>query len=319
MHPQFVCIGFQKCGTTTLYDILKQHSKVALTRDVKEPMFYRVRGLRLLFGAKWYERRYFPDNLSYDGKVLGEINAGLTFGNAPDKIGKDFPKDTKLIFMMRNPADRAYSAYRFFNAMGFLSGDVMKYDAKYGHAQGFDRYVRSVLNNPKKRRRILKDQMKYIVFSQGFYDYHVERYLKYFPKEQMKFIVFEEFVNDEEGICKEIYDFIGVPVDPNVRYGISSNEGNIHPRSPFWGKYGMFDMGAHYVEYEFFEWARFIPHIYKYVVRPLHEATQAFCVIPDGSKEKMLPETRELLRKFYAKSVINMSKIAGRNLGEVWR
>ena len=38
-RPDFICIGFQKCGTTSLYDLLKQHPNVYLTEDVKEPMF----------------------------------------------------------------------------------------------------------------------------------------------------------------------------------------------------------------------------------------------------------------------------------------
>lgn len=49
-NPDFVCIGFQKCGTTTLYDLLKQHANIYLTEDVKEPMFYRVPGFRQILG-----------------------------------------------------------------------------------------------------------------------------------------------------------------------------------------------------------------------------------------------------------------------------
>ena len=38
-----MCIGFQKCGTTSLYDILRQHKKIYLTEGVKEPMFTEFR------------------------------------------------------------------------------------------------------------------------------------------------------------------------------------------------------------------------------------------------------------------------------------
>ena len=58
-RPDFICIGFQKCGTTSLYDLLKQHPNVYLTEDVKEPMFYRVPLVRRILGASWYEKRYF--------------------------------------------------------------------------------------------------------------------------------------------------------------------------------------------------------------------------------------------------------------------
>ena len=55
----FICIGFQKCGTTSLYDLLKQHSDIYLTEDVKEPMFYRVPFVRQILGRDWYRHRYF--------------------------------------------------------------------------------------------------------------------------------------------------------------------------------------------------------------------------------------------------------------------
>lgn len=55
----FICIGFQKCGTTSLYDLLKQHPDIYLTEDVKEPMFYRVPFVRQILGRNWYRKRYF--------------------------------------------------------------------------------------------------------------------------------------------------------------------------------------------------------------------------------------------------------------------
>ena len=55
----FICIGFQKCGTTSLYDLLKQHSDIYLTEDVKEPMFYRVPFVRQILGRDWYRKTDF--------------------------------------------------------------------------------------------------------------------------------------------------------------------------------------------------------------------------------------------------------------------
>lgn len=93
-----MCIGFQKCGTTSLYDILRQHKKIYLTEGVKEPMFYRVPLLRPCLGKKWYEKRYFGRFRPESGQTPGEINAGLSFRGCADKIGRDFPKETRLIF-----------------------------------------------------------------------------------------------------------------------------------------------------------------------------------------------------------------------------
>ena len=60
----------------------------------------------------------------------GEVNAGLSFGGCARWLGKDFPHDTKLIFMMRDPADRCYSAYKYFLDLGFLPMSVVADDKK---------------------------------------------------------------------------------------------------------------------------------------------------------------------------------------------
>ncbi|MCD8067436.1 MAG: hypothetical protein LUE87_00810, partial [Lachnospiraceae bacterium] len=176
MEPSFICIGFQKCGTTSLYDLFKKNKYVYLTEDVKEPMYYRVPFMRRFLGRRWYCQRYFghyveavlgkTDNACEVGLITGrrghgddtntdsaarhsesgtndasrglssctsdisaktegsgaapaaanrhrliagEINAGLGYKNCAKWVGKDFAPNTKLVFMMRDPADRCYS------------------------------------------------------------------------------------------------------------------------------------------------------------------------------------------------------------------
>ena len=81
----FICIGFQKCGTTSLYDLLKQHSDIYLTEDVKEPMFYRVPFVRQILGRDWYRKRYFghleeAGRMAPDARRRASENVGLLTG-----------------------------------------------------------------------------------------------------------------------------------------------------------------------------------------------------------------------------------------------
>ncbi len=317
MQPSFICIGFQKCGTTTLWDIMRQHSGIVLTQDVKEPMYYRVKGLRTIGGKKWYERRYFGNVSESDPRMPGEVNAGLTFGNAPKKIAKDFSKDTKFIFMMRNPVDRSYSAYKYFLALGFLPMHIMRYDAKHGHAEGFDHYVHYVLDDENRRAKILKRQLPYLVFSQSMYQWQIEQYTKNFPIENMHFVIFEEFIKDQEAACKEIYSFLGLPEDPNIQYGITSNEGVSRPASPLLGKIGMFSKGRNYVTHEFFNLPKYWPWLDKKWVA-LYEFVQKKCVVPDADRSKMLDRTRFVLEDFYREQKKSVERIIHHSLDDVW-
>ena len=319
MQPEFICIGFQKCGTTTLYDLLRQHRGVVLTSDVKEPMIYRVGFVyRLLGGKKWYEKRYFGRISADDPRKRGEVNAGLGMHGCADRIGNDYSADTKLIFMMRSPADRAYSAYKYFLALGFLPLPAMQYDKKKGHAAGFDRYVRHVLGSRKLRGQIMKKRQKHLVFSQGNYDTIIREYQKYFPTENMHFMLFEDFVKDEEGECRKLYAFLKIDADPQICYGLKSNEGNFRARGNIWAKTGISDMGLYYILYEFGDFSRRFPRFYEKYRTKMHEKIQNRCVVPETDHSSMLPQTRQLLNQYYHREIKGIETLLGRNLSGLW-
>lgn len=317
MFPQFVCIGFQKCGTTTLADILKQHHGLLLTRDVKEPMFYRVLGFRSILGKKFYEKRYFGHAAKAETHMSGEINAGLSFTGCAKKIAQDYPKDTKLIFMMRNPVDRCYSAYKYFMALGFLPLKVMKDDAGNGHQTAFANYTKKSLSSPDCKKRFLKKRLKYLCFSQSCYTACINEYLRYFPKENMKFIIFEEFIKNQEENCKDIYNFLGITDDITIDYKILSNEGVIRAASPIKSKIGIIFMGLYYLFFEFMDLSRKAPRFYKHFENQ-NRRIQNRCVVRDTDNTKMNAETRTRLENFYRAEKSGIEALIGRDLSPIW-
>ena len=378
----FICIGFQKCGTTSLYDLLKQHSDIYLTEDVKEPMFYRVPFVRRILGRDWYRNRYFghleeagrmapdarrrasenvglltgrrgsaaagasaakegntaaqekcvpsSDPVQMDGSSVsrgsdsqsfplypGEINAGLGFNGCARLLGKDFSPKTKLIFMMRDPADRCYSAYKYFLALGFLPMSVVADDKKRGHAAAFDSYVRSVLFNPRRRKEIMRHRMKYLCFSQGNYAYCIQEYLRYFPRENMKFVFFEEFVRDEELVTKDILDFLQIPQDPDMTWNVKSNETNFRAASPFRSKIMYLLQGTYYTTFEFLNMKRSCPGFFRNFMA-FYDWTMDKCTRPETDNSKMLPSTRKLLNRYYRSQIRQVEELAGRSVPERW-
>ena len=388
----FICIGFQKCGTTSLYDLLKQHPGIYLTEDVKEPMFYRVPLVRQILGRSWYRKRYFghleearrmtPDerrrasenvglltgrrgsaaaagasapafsSAASPGKNVpasapaqaesssvidlhaassvsrhqsgqpaplypGEINAGLGFNGCARLLGKDFSPKTKLIFMMRDPADRCYSAYKYFLALGFLPMSVVADDKKRGHAAAFDSYVRSVLLNPRRRKEIMRHRMKYLCFSQGNYAYCIQEYLRYFPRENMNLVFFEEFVRDEERVTKDILDFLQIPQDPDMTWNVKSNETNFRAASPFRSKIMYLLQGTYYTTFEFLNMKRSCPGFFRNFMA-FYDWTMDKCTRPETDNSKMLPSTRKLLNRYYRSQIRQVEELAGRSVPERW-
>lgn len=317
MQAKFICIGFQKCGTTTLYDILRQHRGIALTQDVKEPMFYRAKGLRELLGKKWYEKRYFGKMQADDPRLPGEVNAGLGTDGCAAKIGKDFPKDTKLIFMMREPVGRSFSAYKYFLARGFLPYYITVYDKLFGHEKGFHKYVTDCLNCEKTRANIMKKRLKYLVFSQSMYATCIKEYMNYFPKENIKFIIFEEFIRNQKKACQEIYEFLEVEDDSEVDYQVVSNEGNLAAFTPVLSKIDIAFTGTHYFLYEFLNIGKYSMKLQE-AYETIYHAVERFCLRPDKDKSGINKVTKKILESYYQKEILEVEKIIGRSLKGIW-
>ncbi|MCD7751614.1 MAG: sulfotransferase domain-containing protein [Lachnospiraceae bacterium] len=365
MEPSFICIGFQKCGTTSLYDLLKKNRHVYLTEDVKEPMFYRVPFMRFFLGRKWYCQRYFghyvdavlgktdsacevglitgrrghaePDAAGISthphepGKpeqcadsstgrhklIAGEVNAGLGYSNCAKWIGKDFAPNTKLVFMMRDPADRCYSAYKYFLALGFLPVSAVAYDLKHGHAEGFDHYVRSVLLNKEHRHSIMKKRFKYMCFSQGNYATIIKEYLRYFPRSNMKLVFFEDFVSDQETVTKDILHFLGIPEDSEMVFPVKSNETNFKAVAPLSPLILKIMQAFYYLFFEFLSLGRRCPAFFKGFMG-VYDWSMDHLTRPDTGNEKMLPETRKLLNRYYRRQMEQVEKLTGRPLPERW-
>lgn len=316
--PQFICLGFQKSGTTTLYEILNQHPDVVLTRDVKEPMYYRVLAVDALLGKKWfYEHRYWRHVKSGDNRLRGEVNAGLTFSHCAHKIIRDMPRDMKLIFMMREPVARSYSAYKYFLARGFLPEWVVDYDFAHGHAQAFDRYVHAVLEDSKQRGDIMRKRLEYLVLSQSNYATCVEEYLQGYSLDQVKPIFFEEFVTDQRAACLDLFEFLGLEDSPEVDYDIHSNEGRERPCSWKAAHREHVAKGWSYGFREFAVMEYWGEDVYQ-VWDQFHRKVRSAAMEPDWDCTRLLPETRAYLQEYFDDEVRRLERIFGRDLSQLW-
>lgn len=100
----FIGIGAAKCGTTWLHHCLEEHPEICLPRPKKEPGFY---------DNHWEDWAYYAAQFSHrkTEKIIGEFTPGyLISPEVAGRIQTSNPK-AKLIFIVRNPIERAYSHY----------------------------------------------------------------------------------------------------------------------------------------------------------------------------------------------------------------
>ena len=111
-RPDCFVAGFYKCGTTSLYMILKQHKNI-LVSDEKENYFFR-NSATYEKGITWYEKHYYDFEKRSNKDIIVEVNPGLSeVSGTASRLSKFYSPDTPIIFILRNPVDWLYSHFRF--------------------------------------------------------------------------------------------------------------------------------------------------------------------------------------------------------------
>jgi hypothetical protein len=188
--PNFFCVGAQKASTTTLHEILKNHPQIYLPK-CKETHYFN-RDENYINGLDWYLKEYYSD--VENEKAIGEIAPNYMYiEQAAERIYNDLGGDLKLIFIFRNPAERAYS--------NFLMSVKQKHEI-YS-------FKKAIALEPKRRAEKYPPVFHYI--NRGFYDVQVQRLLQYFKKENMMFLVFEkDIVKNQKITISNILEFLDI-------------------------------------------------------------------------------------------------------------
>lgn len=186
MLPNFLIIGSQKAGTSSIYEILKKHPQIYMS-PIKEINFF-TNNKRFKYGIRYYEK-FFQD-APLNKKAVGEATPGyICHPDVPKKIRRYLP-NIKLILIVRNPIDRAYSQY--WHNRRVLSEELT-----------FNETIKIALNDtylPGKRG----------YFSRGIYIKFINAYLAYFDLNQILVMVFDELRDNPKIFFKKIFNFLGV-------------------------------------------------------------------------------------------------------------
>lgn len=109
MLPNFVVIGAQKSGTSSLHQYLRQHPDVAMCKDKEPDFFVEERNWNL--GIDWYESLF---DHAERALAIGEASTSYTmfphYKGVPQRIVETLG-DVRLIYLIRNPIDRTRSDY----------------------------------------------------------------------------------------------------------------------------------------------------------------------------------------------------------------
>ena len=192
MLPNFLVVGAQKAGTTSLHHYLFNHPDIYLPGQ-KETKFFVI-DERYEKGLQHYEQEYFGGRNSE--AAVGEVDPDyMYFHCALERMQKDLDLSSiKLIFVFRNPVERAFSHY------------LMTYRRGLENLSFED-----ALENESERigSDFLSD-MHFSYQSRGYYYRQVMRFLQYMDREQMLFLLTEDLKENPVKCTQSICRFLNV-------------------------------------------------------------------------------------------------------------
>lgn len=191
--PNTILIGVQKAATTSLYNWISQHPNVCGPVALKDYAFFAYdpffeEGLELLDNI--YKKEYNGEDIIMHGFVNY-----IFFEKSIERI-KRFNPNVKLIISLRNPVDRAISAF--------------EYQKKSNREKKscFMDALKDEENRMKSNDYFTLSDLTYM--NHGLYYKQLKTLYKHFSKNQVKVVFYEDIINKPEQVISDLFDFLNI-------------------------------------------------------------------------------------------------------------
>lgn len=195
MKVDFFIAGAPKAGTTSLYHYLNEHPEVEMSNQ-KEPDYFSNDAIQengMYYGKKPINtiKKYEALFTQKEGVIYGEGSVSYLFYENVAKDIKRYNPNAKIIIILRNPIERAFSHYLMDYRLGLVSDsfeEIINQESKQGNAHLFyQQYIKV-----------------------GAYYQQLKRYFEVFEQEKIFLIDYEDFKNDSGKTVDLVCDFLEI-------------------------------------------------------------------------------------------------------------
>ena len=292
--PNFFIVGAPRSGTTSLYVYLKGHPDVFMPPEWKEPGYFISWDYQLPERVT-NERDYLGLFARADGKrAIGEATPLYLYDpRAPSRIKAAVPH-AKIIMLLRDPIDRAYSHY----LLGVRTGAEQR------------SFYTAVTDELGPALKSIEATWPFYV-QIGLYYEQVKRYLDTFGSAQVRIYLFDDLEKDPLELMKDICNFLDVPF----------NNGHFFdPQSKFLD-YRMPRLSSlrrlltTILHLHILGSGTVLSYVYKILSPEIVIQLDGRFFSADGAKSPMDHEAKEFLHSVYAADVHKLQGLIGRDLG----
>ena len=289
--PNFFTVGAAKSGTTSLYQYLNQHPEVFVP-EIKEPCFFSFAEKQVSFSnevsffiTKWHDYlNLYKKSVGF--KAVGDFSTPYLYfyKETIQNIKKFIPnyQGLKIIIILRNPIDRAFSQYMH---------NVRDLREKLS----FEEAIKL-----EEKRMAENYHFDFFYIDRGFYYRQVKAYLENFKN--VKIFLFEEYKKNVFAVLKGICEFLEIDssplnnIDVSKKFNVSGR-----PKIPFFNR---ILRSQNY----------FVKKVKGILPRGFKDNLIDLIFKYNLKKEEMSDEIKEYLKLLYREDVEKLSELIGRDL-----
>lgn len=218
IKPNLFIVGAAKAGTTSIYHYLNKHPDIYMS-PIKEPHYFskdircenftQDECMNVCFDIEKYLSKskleekhiaFIDDYKQYlqlfrevkEEKYLAEISNGYLFSDIAAQEIYDFNPNAKIIIILRNPVERAYSHWKMDKSAGKSKSNLSPFDAIN---LDFESEVKGFFNS-------------HLYIELGYYYKQIKRFSSLFPKKNIQILSFDDLSKDTDRFMEKIYSFL---------------------------------------------------------------------------------------------------------------
>ncbi|MGL5080467.1 MAG: sulfotransferase domain-containing protein [Microcoleaceae cyanobacterium] len=197
--PDFLVIGAQKAGTTSLYRYLTQHPQILENKSWKEIRYFDLPE-NYSQGLSWYLGN-FPSKLKKGNRLTFDASPSyLYFDYIPQRIQQDLG-NIKMIAVLRDPAKRAYSAWQMYHS---FSDNPHQHLRDIADERSFADAVDQELNDSGHT------DYPFDYVNRGKYADQLKNYYKYFSRDNILVLSMDQLHKDLSSTLTSVCEFLGI-------------------------------------------------------------------------------------------------------------
>ncbi len=195
VKPNFLICGAAASGTSFLSVGMMNHPEIYLPKKMRPEPHYFYKSWEYKKPFSYYIDTYFKD-VKHE-KAIGERSSSYMFGSkVAERIYNHLP-NVKLIFMLRNPIERAWGNYRY---------TVLEGLEELSFLETLEREEERI----KSQTEIWAEIQPYNYTGRGMYFKMLSEFLRYFPKAQLLMLKSETFGKNLQKDYKHVFRFLDV-------------------------------------------------------------------------------------------------------------